>query len=78
MLDAGPTLPAGHQTWMMNEIDALIWPSPGGIGVMDRALWDRTVEVATSQIPELAGADIPEGWYTTEFAEAAVAALDGD
>ncbi len=78
VLDAGSTLPAGHQTWMMNEINALIWPSPGGIGVMDKALWDQTVEVATSQIPELEGVEIPEGSYTTEFAEAAVAALEGE
>jgi len=76
VLDAGSTLLTGHQTWQMNEINALIWPSAGGIGVMDKALWDQTVEVATTQIPELAGVSIPEGSYTTEFAEAAVAALN--
>ena len=60
----------------MNEINALIWPSPGGIGVMDTALWNQTVEVATTQIPELQGVEIPEGSYNSSFAEAAVAALD--
>ena len=33
----------------MNEINALIWPSPAGIGVMDKALWDQTIEVAVGQ-----------------------------
>ncbi len=33
----------------MNEINALIWPSPAGIGVMDEALWAQTVEVAVGQ-----------------------------
>ncbi|HEV8053581.1 MAG TPA: ABC transporter substrate-binding protein, partial [Candidatus Limnocylindrales bacterium] len=31
-VDAGSTLGAGHQAWMMNEINPLIWPSPDGIG----------------------------------------------
>ena len=24
----------GHQTWQMNEINALIWPNPRGIGLL--------------------------------------------
>ena len=27
VLDNGPTLGKGHQTWQMNEINALIWPN---------------------------------------------------
>ena len=76
VLAAGPTLGSSHQLWQMNEINGLIWPSPGGIGVMDAGLWDQTIEVATTQIPELQGVDIPEGSYTSEYAEAAVAALN--
>ena len=30
----------------MNEINKLIWPSPDGIGVIDKADWDQTVDVA--------------------------------
>ena len=45
-LNAGSTLGAGHQTWMMNEINALVWPSPNGIGIMDPAKWQQTVDVA--------------------------------
>ena len=78
VLAAGPTLGSSHQLWQMNEINGLIWPSPGGIGVMDTDLWDQTIEVATTQIPELQGVDIPEGSYTSEYAEAAVAALNDE
>src|SRR5579864_2853207 len=38
----GTALPAGHQTWQMNEIDKLIWPAPLGIGVMDPAAFARS------------------------------------
>ncbi len=38
-----------HQAWMMNEINALVWPSPLGVGFMDPALWDQTVAVATDE-----------------------------
>jgi NitT/TauT family transport system substrate-binding protein len=43
---AGSTLGAGHQRWMMNEINPLIWPSPNGIGIMDPAAWQQTVDVS--------------------------------
>ncbi len=46
--DAGSTLGAGHQKWMMNEINALIWPSPNGIGVLSPAAWSQTVDTATA------------------------------
>src|SRR6476620_1969061 len=35
VLSHGPTLLKGHQTWQMNEINALVWPSPNGIGLMN-------------------------------------------
>ena len=34
VLAQGPTLLKGHQTWQMNEINALVWPAPKGIGIM--------------------------------------------
>jgi len=49
VLKHGSTLGKGHQAWQLNEINKLIWPSPDGIGVMNKALWDQTVQVATSQ-----------------------------
>ena len=45
-VDAGSTLPAGHQRWMMNEINPLIWPSPNGIGSMNGDTWAQTVRVS--------------------------------
>jgi NitT/TauT family transport system substrate-binding protein len=39
-------LPKGHQTWQLNEVNALIWPSPNGIGQMDQAAFDRTVKIS--------------------------------
>ncbi len=62
-----------HQAWMMNEINALIWPSPGGVGIMDQALYDQTIEVATSQGILQAAPDA--GAFRTDIAEEAVANL---
>ena len=41
VLDNGSTLGESHQTWQLNEISKLIWPSPAGIGIMDEELWRR-------------------------------------
>jgi len=30
----------------MNEVNALVWPSPLGVGVLDPALWQQTVRIA--------------------------------
>ncbi len=73
VLARGSALGGSHQAWQMNEINALIWPSPNGIGVMDKALWDQTVEVATSQSVIKGVPD--ETAYRTDLAAAAVAAL---
>ena len=70
VLNNGPTLGVSHQTWQLNEINNLIWPSPGGAGVMDQDLWDQTVDIAVS---ESVLADVPDAdSFTTEYAEAAV------
>ena len=76
VLAAGPTLGRSHQTWQMNEINGLIWPSPLGIGVMDGALWQQTIDVATSQ--GVIQAVPPAGSYRTDFAQNAVNALEDD
>ena len=44
--DAGSQLGAGHQKWMMNEVNALVWPSPLGVGMIDPVFWQQTVKVA--------------------------------
>jgi NitT/TauT family transport system substrate-binding protein len=48
VLKAGTTLGKGHMTWQLNEINALIWPSPNGIGMLDKASWDQTVNISTT------------------------------
>jgi NitT/TauT family transport system substrate-binding protein len=48
VLKAGTTLGKGHMTWQLNEINALIWPSPNGIGMLDKAAWDQTVNISTT------------------------------
>lgn len=63
-----------HQAWMMNEINALIWPSPGGVGVMDQDLWNQTVDIATSQGILSSAPD--SGAFRTDIAEEAVANLE--
>jgi NitT/TauT family transport system substrate-binding protein len=74
VLDEGPTLGEGHQAWMMNEINKLIWPTETGIGVMNEEDYDTTVQIATDY--DIVKKDPGEGVYTTEYAEAAVAALE--
>jgi NitT/TauT family transport system substrate-binding protein len=76
VLDEGPTLGEGHQRWMMNEINKLIWPNSGGIGVMNADDYDTTAQIA--QDYKIVKNDPGDGVYTSEFAEAAVAALEDE
>jgi NitT/TauT family transport system substrate-binding protein len=72
-LKAGPTLPKGHQTWMMNEINKLIWPADkAGIGVMNTAAYNRTAKIS-QQFGVIKKK--PSGAYRTDLAKAAVAQL---
>jgi NitT/TauT family transport system substrate-binding protein len=48
VLSKGSQLGASHQAWQMNEINALVWPSPNGIGLLDKTLYDQTVTIATT------------------------------
>ncbi len=76
---SGSTLGASHQLWQMNEVNKLIWPAPQGIGFIDQAAWDRTVEISQGT-PNLEGATVltaapgPEA-FTNEIVEAAWALL---
>ncbi len=38
-------LDPGHETWAMNEVNPLIWPSPAGVGVMVPDEWEQTASV---------------------------------
>lgn len=76
VLEQGPALPRGHQTWMMNEVNKLIWPSTAGIGQMDADLFAQTADIALQygiiQNPP------SEGAYVTDYAAAALEGIEGD
>lgn len=76
VLDNGPTLGEGHMEWMLNEINALIWPSPDGIGVMNDELYQQTVDISMdfgvlTEAPDDAA-------LRTDLAEQAVSDLEAD
>ena len=75
VLAAGPTLGASHQLWQMNEVNKLIWPSENGIGYIDQAAWDRTVEISQNT-PNLEGSTVltappTDGAFTNDIVEEA-------
>jgi NitT/TauT family transport system substrate-binding protein len=73
---AGSQLGAGHQKWMMNEVNALVWPSPLGIGMMDPIQWGQTVKVARNAgiIKNTPGVEA----YTTDLAAEALKGITED
>ena len=75
----GSKLGKSHQLWQTNETNKLIWPSPGGIGLVDKAAWDQTVQIA-QDTKNSEGSTVltaaPEGLaFTNEYAEQALAEL---
>jgi NitT/TauT family transport system substrate-binding protein len=75
-VDAGSTLPAGHQKWMMNEILPLIWPSPNGIGQMPVDTYNQTVSIAKTA--KIIPGDPDAGAYRTDLASQALQGISGD
>jgi NitT/TauT family transport system substrate-binding protein len=81
VVQAGSKLGASHQLWQVNEINKLIWPSPNGIGMVDKSAWDRTINIA--QHTKNADGDTvlkaaPTGEaYTNEFTQKALQNLQG-
>jgi NitT/TauT family transport system substrate-binding protein len=75
VLDNGPTLGEGHQRWQLNEINALIWPAPKGVGVMDAKAFNRTAKIAQDY---KVISKPPSGAYRTDLATAAVNGLKND
>jgi NitT/TauT family transport system substrate-binding protein len=79
VVKAGSKLGASHQLWQTNEVNKLIWPSPQGIGMVDKTAWDRTVTVAEST-KNADGATVlkgaPKGLaYTNDYTVQALAKL---
>src|SRR5262249_39237923 len=46
VLKNGSLLGRGHQTWQMNEINALTWPNPRGIGLPPTGALAQTAAIA--------------------------------
>jgi NitT/TauT family transport system substrate-binding protein len=74
--DAGSTLGAGHQAWMMNEINSLLWPSTGGIGAMPVATWAQTVQISIDA--KIIPSAPDTGAYRTDLADQARTGITGD
>jgi NitT/TauT family transport system substrate-binding protein len=73
VLAGGKGLRRGHQRWMMNEVNALIWPAPKGIGIMSPKAYKRSARIVATygQLPKVPGHEA----YRTDLAAAALAAL---
>jgi NitT/TauT family transport system substrate-binding protein len=73
VLANGPALPKGHQTWQMNEINALIWPAPKGIGIMDPVAYKRSAKIVATygKLKKVPGHEA----YRTDIAQAAIKGL---
>jgi NitT/TauT family transport system substrate-binding protein len=74
--DAGSLLGAGHQKWMMNEVNPLVWPSPVGVGMIDPVFWQQTVKVAKNA--GIIKADPSLDAYTTDIVKEALAGITDD
>jgi NitT/TauT family transport system substrate-binding protein len=73
VLANGPALPAGHQRWQMNEVNALIWPNRLGIGIMDPVEFKRTATIAKTY--KVIKKPATKASYRTDLARKAVANL---
>ena len=68
-------LPKVHQAWQLNEVNKLIWPSPNGIGMMDQALYDQTVKIATDG--KILTKPVEGQAFRNDLTEKALKALEG-
>ncbi|NJL56897.1 hypothetical protein HC928_18395 [bacterium] len=73
VLAEGPTLGVGHQAWMMNEVNKLVWPSEEGIGLTNADAFAVTAQIALDYGIISEEAD-PAAVYRNDLAQTA---LDG-
>ena len=73
-LDQGSLWGVGHLRWMMNEVNALVWPAPDGIGVLDQATYAQTLETATAG--EILTAEPSDDAIRTDLVAAALEGLE--
>ncbi len=79
-IGAGSGWGPSHELWMVNETNKLIWPAKDGIGFIDEAAFDQTVEGALSAVNETGAALIteepPAGVWTNDYIQQALDALE--
>ncbi|WP_312034553.1 ABC transporter substrate-binding protein [Actinoplanes sp. TBRC 11911] len=77
----GSKLGKSHQLWQMNEVNKLIWPAAGGIGVVDDAAWKQTVDISMTtknQTGDTVLKAAPEGQaFTNDYINQAITAAKG-
>ncbi len=73
---AGSSWGPSHELWMANETNKLIWPADNGIGVIDPAAWDQTVQGALAAVNEqgqnLITTEPPATAYDNTYIEQAI------
>ncbi|RZS91088.1 NitT/TauT family transport system substrate-binding protein [Motilibacter rhizosphaerae] len=78
----GSKLGASHQLWQVNEVNKLVWPAPAGAGVIDKAAWDQTVQVAkgtkNADGATVIKKDPDADAYTNTYVEKALTMLKGE
>lgn len=77
VLEAGPTLGVGHQAWMMNEVNKLVWPSDAGVGILDATAYETTHQIAVD-FGVIAEPIAAEDMFRTDLAQAALDSLMTD
>ncbi|WP_350348619.1 ABC transporter substrate-binding protein [Agromyces sp. G08B096] len=81
-LAAGSGWGPSHELWMVNETNKLIWPSPNGIGIIDEAAWQQTVDGALAAVNEsgarLITEEPPATAYTNDWIQQALDELEGE
>ena len=74
----GSKLGKSHQLWQMNEVNKLIWPAPGGIGLINQDDWKQTVDLSLTtknQTGDTVLTKLPDGVpFMNEYIEQALAA----
>jgi NitT/TauT family transport system substrate-binding protein len=79
---AGSSLGQSHQLWMTNEVSKLIFPSTNGVGLIDEAAWENTVDIALNTQNETGATIIttepPATAYSNEYVQQALDELEED
>ena len=75
-VDRGSIWGAGHLAWMMNEINKLVWPAPAGIGSLNTADLDTTIETATAA--GILTEDVGENAFRTDLWQQAYDMVSAD